>query len=195
LVRIFLVFGLLALLDQTWRIASEIEARYTWPIADGEIVSSDIKDDKAMPGKMDKHTRYWVEYEVRFALVEDQCRTGLVYGGPPSSLPCVGTVRTRSTRSPYAAWQWLNHGYARNAPVKVLHNPSGPKIKIAGSSIWLFYPWPQTVTTFMWVIGFYGFHGFLQRRLEYLRSHPEAETTPPQGPEPDKYKLTSLDLS
>jgi hypothetical protein len=48
-----------------------------------------------------KHTRYWVEYELRFAVPADQCKTATVYGDEHDSMPCWGTVRTRSTSYPY----------------------------------------------------------------------------------------------
>ena len=44
-------------------------------------------------------------------------------------------VRTRSTQSSHRAYAWLIHGYQVNERVKVLYNPNGPDIKIAGESI------------------------------------------------------------
>lgn len=195
--RLFLFFGALAALEQSWRIASEIHARYSWPSAPGTIVSSQIEDDKEMPGKIidSRHTHYWVEYEVRFAVSEDQCRTGTFYGGPGMSMPCAGKVRTRSTRSQQQAWQWMRAPSISSRSVTVLHNPSGPEIKIAGSSVWIFYPWTNSVLAFVLVIGFSIFHGFLQRRLKYLESQPEARTSPAVTQPPDGNELTILDLS
>jgi Protein of unknown function (DUF3592) len=196
-VRLFLFFGAIAALEQSWGIASEIQARYGWPTAPGTIVSSHIEDDKEMPGKIidPLHTHYWVVYEVRFAAGEDQCRTGTFYGGPPSSMPCAGTVRTRSTRSPQQAWEWMRDPSISSRSVTVLHNPRSPEIKIAGSSLRLFYPWTNSVLAFVWVIGFWIFHAFLQRRLKYLESHPETQTNPAETRSSDKFEITSLDLS
>jgi hypothetical protein len=42
-------------------------------------------------------------------------------------------------QSTYRAYDWLIHGYHVNERVKVLYNPNGPEIKIAGESIWLRY--------------------------------------------------------
>src|SRR5215831_7785649 len=77
-VRLFLFVGILGVLEQAWWIGSEIQARYTWPTATGTVISSTIKDDENMPGKIAdrRHTYYWVEYEVGFAAAADQCRTG-----------------------------------------------------------------------------------------------------------------------
>src|SRR5438445_13765832 len=82
----------------------------------------------------EKHTRYWVEYEVRFAVPADQCKTGTVSADEQGSMPCRGIVRTRSTSSPYAVYDWLSHGYQRNSHVQILHDPNGPDVKIAGES-------------------------------------------------------------
>lgn len=196
-VRLFLSFGVLAAGVQIWKIAGEIEARNTWPASPGKIVSSQIEDDSDMRGKTidRRHTHFWVEYEVTFAVAEDQCRTGIFNGGPPNSLPCVGKVRTRSTRSSHEARRWMNERYGSDGSITVLHNPSGPEIKIAGSSIWLFYGWTNTALAAFWLIGWWFLHAFLQRRLDYLQRHPEAETNPSNQTGPDKYELTDLDLS
>lgn len=195
---ILLVAGALGLLRQAWQIFTDLGARYTWPSVEGEVVSAQLKDDESVPGKTraDKlHTHYWVEYEVRFALAEAQCKTGVVYAGPASTMPCVGSVRTRSTRSPREAYEWLNQGYRLNAPVKVRYEPNGPEIKIEGDSIRLRYRWGEFTIIVLWVIGFVGLLGYLQRRLEHFKDHPETETVAPESGVSDKYKLTSLDLS
>lgn len=196
-VRLFLFFGAIAALQQLWGIASEIHARYSWPTAPGAIVSAHIEDDNEMAGKIidSRHTHYWMEYEVRFAVSEDQCRTGAFYGGPGMSMPCAGKVRTRSTRSQQQIWQWMRAPSISGHSVTVLHNPNGPEIKIAGSSVWIFYPWTNSVLAFVLVIGFSILHAFLQRRLKYLESHPETQTSPAETRPPDENELTSLDLS
>ena len=195
--RLFLFFGAIAALQQSWRIASEIHARYSWPTAPGTIVSAQIEDDKNTPGKTTDslRTHYWVEYEVRFAVSEDQCRTGAFYGRPAMAMPCAGKIRTRSTRSPQQVWQWMKDPSISSHSVTVLHNPNSPEIKIAGSSVWIFYPWPNSVLAFVMLIGFSILHAFLQRRLKYLESHPEAQTNPVETRPPDENELTSLDLS
>lgn len=196
-VRLLLVFGAIAALEQSWGIASEIHARYSWPSAPGKIVSAQIEDDRNMPGKISDslHTHYWVEYEVRFAVSEDQCRTGAFYGGPGMAMPCAGKVRTRSTRSPQQIWRWMRDPSISSHSVTVLHNPNGPEIKIAGSSVWIFYPWTNSVLAFVLVIGFSILHAFLQRRLKYLESHPEVQANPAETLPRDENELTSLDLS
>ena len=121
--------------------------------------------------------------------------TGIIYSGPSETMPCHGIVRTRRTQSTRQAFHWIYAGYGVNAPIRVLHNPRGPQVRIAGSSIWTFYAWPETVGILIWVIGFWIFHAFLQCRLEYFCSYPDAEITPPSGTKPDNNELTSLDLS
>lgn len=197
LVRIFLVIGVIATLQQLWQVSADLLARATWPSADGEIVSANLRDDNAVPGKIAerRYTHYWVEYEVRFAAAGDQCKTGLLYNGPPSSMPCIGHTRTRSTRSSRQAWEWLNTSYPSSAHLKVLYAPDGPRIKIAGESIWLRYGWGQLVLFVLWDAGFFFLYAFLRRRMEYFRSHPEAETIPAGRTVPEDYKITTLDLS
>src|SRR5581483_4228104 len=98
----FLLAGILGLLDHAWNISSDLQARHTWPIANGEIVSAEQRDDSNLSLKqssLSNRTRYWVEYEVRFAAPENQCRTGIIYTGPSETMPCHGIVRTRSTQS------------------------------------------------------------------------------------------------
>ena len=138
-----------------------------------------------------------MEYEVRFAVAANQCRTGIIYTGRSETMPCHGMIRTRSTQSTYRAYDWLVHSYHVNEPVKVLYNPSGPEIKIAGESIWLRYNVDRLVLNALWVLIFFGLYAFAQRGLAYFRSHPEAEAVPrqPGSPADDRYKLTDLDLS
>src|SRR4051794_24291121 len=99
IIRIFLCVFLPAALSQAWDMYAELHARQTWPVAQGQIVSATQRDSKSVRGSMEKHTRYWVEYEVRFAVPADQCRAGIVYG-EQDPMPCAGIIRTRSTDSP-----------------------------------------------------------------------------------------------
>src|SRR5215472_552361 len=81
LARIFLLVGALGLFNQLWTVSADLYARHTWRKADGVIVASTLQDDKAMPGKIGadkRYTNYWLQYGVRFAAAEGQCRTGLV---------------------------------------------------------------------------------------------------------------------
>jgi hypothetical protein len=132
-----------------------------------------------------------------FAVPEDQCRTGIIYTGPSETMPCHGIIRTRSTQSTYRAYAWLIHGYHVNERVRVLYNPNGPEIKIAGESIWLRYNTDRLMLNALWVLVFFVLYAFAERRLAYFRSHPEAETvsTEPGAPANDKERLTDLDLS
>jgi Protein of unknown function (DUF3592) len=197
---IFLAAGIFGLVDRVATISADLHARRTWPSVDGEIVSANQSDDDANPSfkvSLSDRKRYWVEYEVRFAVPEDKCRTGIIYTGPSETMPCHGIIRTRSTQSTYRAYDWLIHGYHVNERVKVLYNPNGPEIKIAGESIWLRYNTDRLILNGLWVLAFFGLYAFAQRRLWYFRSHPEAETVPTQAGSPadDRDRLTDLDLS
>ena len=197
---IFLAAGIFGLVDRVATISADLHARRTWPSVDGEIVSANQTDDDANPSfkvSLSDRKRYWVEYEVRFAVPEDQCRTGMIYTGPSETMPCHGMIRPRSTQSTYRAYDWLIHGYHVNERVKVLYNPNGPEIKIAGESIWLRYNTDRLMLNGLWVLVFFGLYAVAQRCLSYFRSHPEAETVPtqPGSPAGDRDKLTDLDLS
>src|SRR5467141_3393311 len=181
IIRIFFAVGVLAGLTLVWDVYADLHARYTWPIADGEIVSASQKDSKGVPGatSTEKHTRYWVEYEVRFAVPADQCKTGTVSADEQESMPCSGIVRTRSTSSPYTVYDWLIHGYPRNSHVRILHDPNGPDVKIAGESAWIVYRWDKIFLMSGWLAFFLTFHTIVQRRLEYLETlHEDYDATP-----------------
>jgi Protein of unknown function (DUF3592) len=197
---IFLAAGILGLVDRASTIFADLHARRTWPSVDGEIVSANQTDDDANPSfkvSLSDRKRYWAEYEVRFAVPEGQCRTGMVYTGPSETMPCHGIIRTRSTQSTYQAHDWLIHGYHVSERVKVLYNPNGPEIKIAGQPIWLRYNTNRLILNGLWVLVFSGLYAVARRRLAYFRSHPEAETAPtrPGSPADDRDRLTDLDLS
>jgi hypothetical protein len=197
---IFLAAGILGLVDRMASICADLHARSTWPSADGEIVAANQTDDNENPSfkvSLSDRKRYWVEYEVRFAVSEDQCKTGIIYTGPSETMPCRGMIRTRSTQSTHRAYDWLIHGYHVSERVKVLYNPNGPEIKIAGESIWLRYNTDRLILSTLWVLVFSGLYAFAQRRLSYFRNHPEAATVPtlPDSPADDRERLTDLDLS
>ena len=182
-IRIFLGVFLLAALSQAWDIYSELHARQTWPGAPGEIVSATQRDSKGVPGNASKRTRYWLEYEVRFAVPVEQCRTGRIYG-EQDPMPCAGIIRTRSTDSPATVFQWLIHGHALHSRVQVLHDLNGPGVRIAGESAWLIYRWDKIFTLAGLLAFFFIGHTVVQRRLEYLETLPENYTAPPQtGPD------------
>ena len=197
---IFLVVGIIGAVDRVASICADLHARHTWPSVNGEIVSANQTDDNENPSfkvSLSDRKRYWVEYEVRFALPEAQCKTGIIYTGPSETMPCRGMVRTRSTQSTSRVYDWLIHGYHVGEPVQVLYNPNGPEIKIAGESIWLRYNTDRLILSALWVLVFSGLYALAQRRLSYFRSHPEAETVPapPSSPTDNRDQLTDLDLS
>lgn len=178
-IRFFLGVFLLAALSQVWDIYAELHARQTWPVAPGEIVSVTQRDSKGVPGNGSRRTRYWLEYEVRFAVPIDQCRTGTTYG-EQDPMPCAGVVRTRSTESSTTVYQWLIHGQSLHSRVQVLHDPDGPGVKIAGESAWLIYRWDKIFTLTGLLLVFFIAHAVVQRRMEYLETLPENYTARPQ---------------
>ena len=199
LAGVFLAAGMLGLADRAWFFSADLHARHTWPTAQGEIVSANQTDDDEQPSfkvSIRDRKRYWVEYEVRFALAEQQCRTG-IYAGSAEPMGCRGMVRTRSTQSSHQAYGWLLHGYHVNQPVTILYSPDSSQIKIAGEPIWLRYNLERLILNALWVLVFSGVYAFANRREAYLRCHPEAETLTkePDCRADDRYKLTDLGLS
>lgn len=201
---LFLIAGLLALTERIWTLAADLHSRSIWPSTAGEILSATQQDDRNLSRRASirGRTRYWVEYEVGFAVPASQCRTGIVYEGPAETLPCHGVVRTRSTQSSGEAFQWLLHGYHVHQPVKVLWDPAGTlstDIKIAGESIWLRYNTDRLVVSLVWVLAFAGLYVFSQSRLEYFKTHPGKEVSPQVtergSNSKDRNQLTDLDLS
>lgn len=198
---IFLLAGVLALLERVWVLTSDIHARQTWPVADGQIVSAKQQDDSELPGRLRGHTRYWVEYEVRFAVPAERCRTGIIYEGPGDSMPCHGIVQTRSTQSTAEVFQWFLHGLHVNEPVKVHWNPEGTastEVKIAGESIWLRYNFGRLIFSVIWVLGFGTLYLYSRREIVYFASHSQRDSQRQEasvGKPDNTNQLTDLDLS
>lgn len=194
---IFLFAGLVGLLHHSWTIASDLRARRTWPTADGEIVSAEQRDDSDLSqrsGSLSQRTRYWVEYEVRFAVPEDRCRTGIIYTGANETMPCRGLVRTRSSQSSHDAFEWLTHSYHPQQPVKVLWDPSGAEIKIAGEPATLRFNFDRLAGNVFWVLIFGVLFIWVRNREEFLRTHPDEEIPLSETHSKDNQQLTSLDL-
>src|ERR1700723_240800 len=66
--RLFLAIGIFGCLSVGARVISEFHARHSWPVAQGVIVAKDLKDNRDIPGNLTRHTNYWIQYEVRFAV-------------------------------------------------------------------------------------------------------------------------------
>jgi hypothetical protein len=201
---VFLIVGLLSLLERIWTLTSDVHARQTWPVADGKIVSAKQQDDSELAGRsggLSAHTRYWVEYEVSFAVPVERCRTGIIYEGPSETMPCHGISKTRSTQSAADVFGWLLHGYHVNQPVKVLWDPYGTSstdISIVGESIWLQYNFGRLIGSIVWVLAFGGLYLLSNKYVLHFSNHPEQEIQEQHAarvkPEDDN-ELTNLDLS
>jgi hypothetical protein len=61
---------------------------------------------------------------------------GTISADPADPMPCWGTTRTRSTDSWATANAWMPR-HPPNSAVEVLHDPNGPRVKIARKSAWL----------------------------------------------------------
>lgn len=164
----FLVVGCLALCERAWTLSVDWYARRTWPSADGEIVAATQQDDSDLSrryGSISGRTRYWVEYEVRFAVPSERCRTGVIADGTSPLMPCRGIVRTRSTQSSAEAFQWLLHGYHVNQRVQVLWDPgatSRADVKIVGEPLSLWFNLDRLALAVLWVLGFGALFVFLR---------------------------------
>src|SRR5579864_4029137 len=169
---LFLVFGGIGSMSVCIEVLLEFHARHSWPVAQGIVIAQEVKSNQDIPGNLSRHTNYWVEYEVRFGVPAGRCLTGTIYGDGRDPMPCWGIVRTRVTDSPKTAHEWLSH-HLRNSTVEVLHDPTGPGIKIANESLWLVYPWQRILVMFVWMGFFLASFNMTQRRLRYLERLPE----------------------
>ena len=194
--RLFLVIGTLGSLSVGARVYSEFHARQSWPVAQGVVVAKDLKSNKGSPGNLSRYTSYWIEYEVRFGVPASQCLTGTISGDEREPLPCWGTVLTRSTDSPATANEWLKR-HPLNSAVEILHDPNGPKIKIAGEPFWLVYPIKEILVMSGWMAFFLTFLNITQRRLQFLETLPEDydASPPPSSQPPGPNDLIDLKLS
>ena len=198
---LFLLVGCLALTERVWTLAADLYARKTWPRASGEILSASQQDDRDFSlrsGSISGRTRYWVEYEVAFAVPAEQCRTGIVYEGPAETMPCHGLVKTRSTQSTSRVFDWFLHGYHTHQQVEVLWDPAGTRstdIKIAGESIWLRYNTDRLALSLACVVVFGALYGFSHNRLEYFKAHAERMATNVEEHPKSEDQLTNLNLS
>ena len=170
-VLLFLAFGALGCLSVTVRVLSEFYARHRWPVAQGVVTAAEVKSYSG-PSSRDHVAHYFVEYEVRFAVRADQCLTGTIYGDEREPLPCWGIVRTRSTDSSATANAWLERRRL-NSPVGILHDPTGPDVKMVVESAWLVYPVKGILTMSAWMAFFLTFLNITQRRLQFLETLPE----------------------
>jgi hypothetical protein len=193
-VLIFLAFGVLGCLFVTVRVLSEFYARHRWPVAQGVVTAAEVKSYTG-PSSRDHVTHYFVEYEIRFAVPADECLTGTIYGDEREPLPCWGIVRTRSTDSSATANAWLER-HRLNSAVGVLHDPTGPDVKIVGESPWLVYPVKGISIMSAWMAFFLTFLNITQRRLQFLETLPEDyDASPPSSQPPGPNDLIDLKLS
>jgi Protein of unknown function (DUF3592) len=193
-VLIFLAFGVLGCLFVTVGVLSEFYARHRWPVAQGVVTAAEVKSYTG-PSSRDHVTHYFVEYEIRFAVPADECLTGTIYGDEREPLPCWGIVRTRSTDSSATANAWLQR-HRLNSAVGVLHDPTGPDVKIVGESPWLVYPVKGISIMSAWMAFFLTFLNITQRRLQFLETLPEDyDASPPSSQPPGPNDLIDLKLS
>jgi hypothetical protein len=176
----FLIVGCISLGERALTLSADWHARRAWPSADGEIVSATQQDDSELSrkyGSVRGRTRYWVEYEVRFAVPPERCPTGMISEGVAELMPCRAVVRTRSTQSSSELFQWFLHGYQVNQRVRVLWDPDAhgrADVKIVGEPLWLWYNLDTLALSMVWVLGFGVLFVFLRRREAFLvRSRPD----------------------
>jgi Protein of unknown function (DUF3592) len=193
-VWLFLAFGTLGCVSVAVDVLSEYRARHNWPVAQGIVTAVEVRSNQDRPGNLSRRTNYWVEYEVRFAVPDEQCLTGTIFSD--GALPCWGTGRTRATYSPTTANEWLSQ-YRLNSAVGILHDPGGPNVKIAGESSWLVYPWRGILAMAGWMAFFLMCLAMTQRRLQYLETLPEDydASPPPSSQPPGPNDLIDLKLS
>jgi hypothetical protein len=194
-VFLFLVGGALGWVAIGSQVFSEYHARHSWPIAQGYVTDVTVKSYTG-PSTRDRVSHYFVQYEVRFAVPEEQCLTGETFVAEQKPLLCVGIARTRTTNSQALANAWFER-HRFNTAVGVLHDPSGPSVKIVGEPAYIVYPWKEVFGMSGWMIFFFTLLMITQRRLEYLMSLPEGydASSLPSAPPPRDDDLVDIKLS
>jgi hypothetical protein len=168
------LFGLVTL-----RIAhQEYRAQDTWPIASGEVLSSEEQSRVVRGSSGPNSTVYWMRFTVVFDPPLDQCRPGMLWimaGGPTR---CVGTFNTLEG-SRMDAYEWTRRHPVRSS-VQVHYEPHGTGVRFAGESISNTYPWKNVFVTF--AIFFVGFG--LLRFARWVEDN-GVETSPAAGQDAD----------
>jgi len=79
----------------------------------------------------------------------------------------------------------------------ILHDPTGPDVKMVGESAWLVYPVKGILTMSAWMAFFLTFLNITQRRLQFLETLPEDydASPPPSSQPPGPNDLIDLKLS
>jgi hypothetical protein len=191
-IRFFLAVGVILCLSVGMKIFAEFHARHSWLITPGEVLAAHLNKFYGGSGRQ-HYPNYYVEYEVRFAVPVNECLTGTISSDALEHFPCWGIVRTRNIASSLTADDWLTR-YPLNSSVRILHDPHGPGVKIAGESPWFAYPWTEISVTFAWMAFFLTFLNITQRRLQYLETLPDDyDESSPQPPQPND--LIDLKLS
>jgi hypothetical protein len=194
-ILLFLAVGALGWVAITARVFSEFHARHSWPDAQGYVTDVKVRSYTG-PSSSDHVPHYYVEYEVRFAVPIEQCLTGTTFILDQKPPLCEGIARTRTTNSQALANTWFER-HRFNAAVGVLHDPNGPRVKIAGEPVSLVYPWREISGMSGWMIFFGTFFIITQRRLRYLETLPENydSSQPFQSPPPRDDDLIDMKLS
>jgi hypothetical protein len=131
----------------------EYRARAAWPIASGEVLSSEEQSRVVKGSSGPNSTVYWIRFTVVFDPPLDQCRPGMLWitaGGPTR---CVGTFNTLEG-SRMDAYQWTRR-HPVQSHAQVHYEPHGTGVRFAGESVIDSYPWEKVFVTF--VIFFVGF--------------------------------------
>jgi hypothetical protein len=194
-ILVFLAGGALGWIAIAARVFSEFHARHSWPVAQGHVTDVRVKSYSG-PSSRDHVSHYFVEYEVRFALPAEQCLTGTTFVIDREPPLCEGIARTRTTDSQALANTW-GERHRFNPAVGVLHDPSGPLVKIVGEPAYLVYPWREIFGMSGWMIFFLTLLIITQRRLQYLETLPENyhASQPSQTPPPRDDDLVDMKLS
>jgi hypothetical protein len=163
----------------------EYRARDAWPIAWGEVLSSEEHSRVVRGSSGPNSTVYWIRFTVVFDPPLDRCRPGMLWitaGGPTR---CVGTFNTLEG-SRMDAYQWTRR-HPVQSHVQVHYEPHGTGVRFAGESVIDTYPWEKVFVIF--VIFFVGF-GLLRfaRWLEEngVESRAAASAEPEDAPRGDE---------
>ena len=184
------IWGLIIGVHVAKVIGFDLYARTHWRTVEGKMLRY---EEKSWQVSSRSRPNYWIEFEVEFDPKDAGCNTGMSWA-VPKPFPCIGNVKTPSSQSWNVAQSWISR-HRVGSRAKFFYDPLTGRLRFAGESVLDVYPWGAVFA----FIAATGIGVFLlsasRRRLEYLKTLPDALTVVPMGEKPSSGNLTDLNLS
>src|SRR2546423_2229883 len=170
-------------------VGSDFYVRSHWHLVEGDIIRY---EEKSAEISIRSRPRHWIEFEVEFDPKEWGCNTGMSWA-VPKPFPCISNVKTPSSQSWNVAQSWISR-HRVGSRAKFFYDPLTGRLRFAGESVLDVYPWGAVFA----FIAATGIGVFLlsasRRRLEYLKTLPDALAVTPMSQKPSSGNLTGLNL-